>query len=63
MSGICGPSCNPYDTEAWQREPGCTCEDGYDNSACPNHGTDTIEPECPFHSAGNTGRCNYCEDQ
>lgn len=20
------------------------------------------EPECPFHGAGNTGRCNHCEE-
>ncbi len=29
---------NPYDTEAWQREPGCVCEDG--DSPCPVHGED-----------------------
>jgi hypothetical protein len=25
--------------------------------------TDPEEDPCPFHSAGNQGRCNYCEDQ
>ncbi len=24
---------------------------------------DADEPPCPFHSAGNTGRCGHCEDQ
>lgn len=29
----------------------------------PCEDLDAPEPECPFHSAGNTGPCNFCEDQ
>ena len=31
---------NPYDTEAWQREPRCLCHWEEGDSPCPVHGED-----------------------
>lgn len=65
-----GKMCDTFHETA--PRPDYDSAEAFARSWCRTHGlrwmtTDTRpdapEPACPFHSAGNEGRCNHCEDQ